>query len=297
MKNRLKILLLTSLSLGLLACEKQLFFDNSTFDEQTVLYAILNSEEPVNIIVDKSFPSIGKAIPDYTNFEPMVLLYENEKLVETLKNNGQNNYTSKTLIPNPEFTYKVEVKNNNQTILTPEIKFVEKPVVKVIHDLKEVISPFGNSKAYSLEIEVKINDFTNPFYAMQIVGLNGNEVISLNVFHPFKSNEIGDPCGQLVNYGTYWYNSSCATDSILRLNLGFEIRGYSQKLGRYVEIPKVMIKVQHISESYKSLISDFLPEGIERIFNNVSNSYSNIENGLGVAGSINQVSYEVNIKK
>ncbi|MFC3811700.1 DUF4249 family protein [Lacihabitans lacunae] len=297
MKNKLTIIVLTSLSFGLLACEKQLIFDNTNFEEQTVLYAILNSEEPVHLIVDKTFPSIGKVYPDYTNFEPIVLLYENEKLVETLKNIGQNNFASKTLIPNPEFTYKVEVKNNNQSIITPEIKFVEKPIVKGIHDLIEVESPFGNSKAYSLEIEVKISDFTNPFYAMQIVGLNGNEVIPVNVFHPYKSNEIGDPCGQLVNYGIYWYDSSCATDSILRLNLGFEIRGYSQKLSKYVEIPKIKIKVQHISESYKSLISDFLPEGIERIFNNVSNSYSNIENGLGVAGSINQVSYEININK
>lgn len=294
---KIKILCLILIIFSTSSCEKNLNLKTEILDEKTILYAILNSESPIEIIVDKSFSAIGKTIPDYKNFDPEVKVFENGILLPNMIRKDNVNFSIPNKIPLTNAEYIVSVSLNGNQTKSQKIIFPNAPQLVSISPLKQTSSPFKNSEAYFLEAKLKIKDMIDPYYTLSFEGIYNNEIINLNVFHPFKSNEIGDPCGQLVNYGTFWYSANCSTDSTLSMVLGFENRGYSNKLEKYVNVQKVKLKIGHVSESYKNMISDFVPEGLERVFGNVSNSFSNIENGLGVSGAINQISVVIPINQ
>lgn len=284
------------------SCEKEIEFVGEGKQPLLVLDAILENHEVPKVYLtrsvffltnntDQSSKEISGATVVLTNLDL------NESYV--LANTPSTGYYTGTVPIEPNTNYKIEVSYPNFKTITSQLKTVNDMVLDDIDTSSSVVQElyFGNSAVFSINLKFQDPIGAN-FYSIDLdshekIGEYDSDSVLLSSYNTISSHFPGttDPSSK------FYYNSTLFFDDIFFqgqykvmpttvsiynfFNPDYETGGYEQR-----EILKWRATLCSMTEDTYLYFKSIPKNQGGSPFSDPTNVYTNVENGLGIFGSV-----------
>lgn len=173
-------------------CTPKTDFDITDFDKKLVIWAYLKADEVVEINVSHTTSPLDNT-QDRKVSDAMVLLYENDLLVDTLKHKEAGNYHSEAgIVPVEGNSYQIQIQHNDYpTLTTSKDTVLDKPDI-LSYDLN--IEPDSTSPtSYNAVLEIQAS-IEQGYIADRI------EDVPFDIFTYWRNNTLTCSQGGLFGY-------------------------------------------------------------------------------------------------
>ncbi len=285
-----------------LACENEINVSLPYEGDKFVLFSELSPNKIIDIKIDRTYPATGKFDLDnsYLN-KTIVELYENNKIVDTLKRTGISNiFSSKNNIkPQVGNSYFFKIKAQGFITAVSKMQTIPKPleISYIGFSDEKVKSPLNvGTPTKLLIIRFKKLSEQNQYLAINIEGQYNGKVTSSNVIASKVPAEFGDPCFYDLASFLKVYNANCYNKDENEINFYIELIGGTQTppYGNF-KINNLKINIGVTDSFYYDFISNYSPpDGIFKAFQPVNPTITNVNNGFG--GVFGKNEYILNFK-
>lgn len=301
MKKLIAIVLL----LSVFSCQEKRINDILPYEgNKLVLFAELSPKRVIQLEVERTYPPTGRFLFDYSYLDNCTVeLYENNKLIETLKRVGKSVLFKSTTSTRPKESnaYHFVVKTDDFPAATSIPQMIPKPVniVNARFSEKKVTSPLNPSTPSKLlEVELESTEAENGYIIAEIQGTFQGNFTSSNVSDINDSGESTNPCVYNDGSRLKFYDTRCLKVSnlfsyIIEINGNVQVQPYPRE-----DIDQVEVKFSNVNDFYFSFFKDNVqPTGIERVFELSKPTITNIENGYGAVLAKNEQVVYVEVPK
>lgn len=298
-----KFIILLLSTLVFVSCEDELNVTLPYDGNRFVLYSELSPNKIVDIKVERTYPPTGKFDLDNNYLsKTKVELYEENKLIETLRRVGSSNIfrSASSFKPRIGRSYYFKVNAEGYAEAISKSQMIPNPIeiISVGFGSEKVISPLNKDiPTKLLKIKFKKTGQENLYIGVEIEGqYNGNRTSS-NVVASKSPAEFGDPCIYDLASFLKIYNSKCYNKEENEITFYIELKGGTQT-PPYEEksINNLKIKLSTVDSFYYDFISNYNPpDGIFKAFQPINPTITNIENGFGAVFGKNEniINYRV----
>ncbi|MBO0948623.1 DUF4249 domain-containing protein [Fibrella forsythiae] len=286
---RLFLLLFTFAGL-LFSCSRDLGIELPHEGNRLVIMAVLSADDSVKVLMDHTYPPTGEQLFDEGVTNARVLLYENDRLLDTLQRITKNRYAAKgTIRPVIGKAYRVRV---------------EAPGYPPVESQPETIPPFPDLKTAVIEkkggeyeVTVAIQDAPAVInqYELRLVSYYKEWETAINLRNLLRPDDVSDNCSFRGNLNTFYYRDICFENGLLTTRYGSSLRGTPQ--GRPPIPPdslfikgneanpvadRAIVRLRTVNESYLNYYRYSPFADISQAFVIPTSRYSNVVGGYGI---------------
>ena len=273
------------------ACSKPFDVEYPFEGDRFVMYTTLDSDEVIQVKLDKTYPPTGKVEFEYGFLkETVVTLYENGVLIDTLKRVNTSFFQS-TKRTKPTigsyYSIKAEAPDFLSAISEDELLLPKVEIAEISVDDRKVPSPLNpDTPAHVVRIKLKSIPKNVAYIEFNLTGKFNDIATSANVSSPIYSNDIDNPCVVQVR-NDYLFKSDCIKEGQEIVFL-VESMGTLQifQPGFYPTGPDTVnnidVEINTVNQSYFDFHTNFFQEnGLFAALEGINATVTNVKNGYG----------------
>lgn len=209
----------------LLSCQKELNIELPFEGQKLVVESFLSPDEIITLKLNKTYPVTGKNVVIVGIINAKVDLYENNKLLETLKYQNKGRYFSENNTkPKIGYSYHFKIKSEGFTDVEsiPETIPAELMNYQVIFD-ESFQSLYTNGESKKLQILINDIKEEDNFYSIKVKGEYRNRVVGVSWFRLGQIEDLGNFCGFSRNDD--FISDDCFKNNKITLNYAVGLNG------------------------------------------------------------------------